>query len=93
MSEISKKKACFGQLEKVFPMGSKGLRQSPDECMVCVDKTECLRLAMQACEGLRVQEAAVDRAYRSGMIGFVARWSRKKDLQRRMADQDKPCRC
>jgi hypothetical protein len=35
--------------------------------------------------GLNLQEKNVDRAYTAGMIGFLGRWSRKKDLQRRLS--------
>ena len=76
---------CYGDLEKVFPEGSDGLRRSPPLCMACVFKTECLRDAMSKKEGLKVQEKNVDRAYESGMMGFFARWSRKKELHREIA--------
>jgi hypothetical protein len=74
---------CYGNLEKVFPEGSDGLRQSPPLCMACVFKSECLRDAMSKNDGLKVQEKNVDRAYDSGMIGFFSRWSRKKELHRK----------
>jgi len=78
---------CYGDIEQVFPMGSDGLRSSPDNCLRCAHKTSCLRQAMQHPEGLRVRETSVDRAYRSGMMGFCERWSRKKDLQRKITAQ------
>ena len=74
---------CFGNLEKVFPQSSDGLRKSPPLCMACVFKTECLRAAMADSEGLKVQDKIVDRAYESGMMGFFSRWSRKKELHRK----------
>jgi hypothetical protein len=40
---------------------------------------------MTAAGGLKLQEENVDRAYTAGMIGFLGRWSRKKDLQRRLS--------
>jgi hypothetical protein len=73
---------CFGDIETVFPPGKNGLRNSPIACMACVFKTECLRAAMKAREGLVVREEQVDRAYDSGMMGFFERWSRKKTLHR-----------
>ena len=79
--------ACFGILENVFPEGEDGLRQSPESCMVCHCKTQCLRTAMEKTEGLDVREGCVDRAYDSGMIGFFGRWSRKKDLHRRRKEK------
>lgn len=71
---------CFGDLETVFPMGETGLRQTPESCMVCVYKTECLRTAMKDKGGIAVREEMVDRAYESGTVGFFERWSRKKAL-------------
>lgn len=71
---------CFGDLESVFPLGEAGLRQTPESCMVCVYKTECLRKAMKEKGGIAVREEMVDRAYESGRVGFFERWSRKKAL-------------
>ncbi|MBU0995425.1 MAG: hypothetical protein KJ737_23255 [Proteobacteria bacterium] len=77
---------CFGNLETVFPKGEDGLRRSPDSCInECMLKTVCLRTAMYKNEsGLKVQEENVDRAYQSGMMGFLERWSRKKSLSRKI---------
>ncbi len=72
---------CYGKLECVFPMGEDGLRETPESCMVCYCKTECLRTAMQGQAGAQVREEKVDRAYAAGMMGFFERWSRKKTLQ------------
>lgn len=74
---------CFSKLECVFPMGPDGLRQTPESCMVCFCKTECLRTALQGDEGAEVHEEKVDRAYEAGTMGFLERWSRKKALHRR----------
>ena len=74
---------CFAQLETVFPMGKDGLRNTPQTCLACRHKTECLRRAIQSRDGLKVREEQVDRAYSSGMIGFLERWSRKKAIERR----------
>ena len=71
---------CFGNLQKVFPMGKDGLRHTPEDCFACLQKTKCLRSAIQSKDGLKVKEEHLDRAYNSGMIGFVERWSRKKRL-------------
>jgi hypothetical protein len=78
----SKYPKCFGHLETVFPMGEDGLRHTPAACLECLYKTECLRTAIQGREGLKVREEHVDRAYDSGMIGFLERWSRKKSIQK-----------
>ena len=76
---------CFGKLENVFPEGEDGLRHSPESCFPCRYKTDCLRTAMTESGGLKIQEINVDRAYQAGMLGFLGRWSRKKDLQRRLS--------
>jgi hypothetical protein len=73
---------CFGDLKKVFPKGTDGLRVTPEECLRCAHKTTCLRSAMGGASGLRVREEMIDRAYRGGMIGFIQRWSQKKSIQR-----------
>ena len=64
-------------------MGKDGLRHTPEDCLACLHKTECLRMAIQSKDGLKVKEEHLERAYNSGMIGFLERWSRKKDFQRR----------
>lgn len=74
---------CFGVLESVFPMGKDGLRTTPAACFPCVFKTECLRAAMEGKEGIEVHEELVDRAYSSGMMKFLERWSRKKQIHRK----------
>lgn len=80
---------CFGLLEIVFPMAEDGLRQSPESCMACRHKTECLRAAMKSRGGLEMQEDKVDKAYASGRLGFMERWSKKKEIQRKMKDSEK----
>ncbi len=73
--------SCFGVLEEVFPLGDDGLRNAPERCFSCFWKTQCLQAAMQKPDGNRVREEMVDRAYSSGLMGFMERWSRKKLLQ------------
>ena len=75
---------CFGKLEIVFPKGIDGLRQTPEACFVCRYRTACLKSAMCQSDGIRAKEESVDRAYRSGMIGFWERWSHKKTLNRQI---------
>jgi len=72
---------CFGLLDTVFPKGEDGLRHSPPPCLDCESKTECLRAAMTGKKGLDVREETVDRAYESGVIGFLERWSMRKHLR------------
>ncbi len=74
---------CFGNLEIVFPMGSRGLRETPDNCMYhCAYKTLCLRQAMSGLKGIEVKEEMVERREKAGVIGFFERWSKKKALNR-----------
>lgn len=79
----ARRASCFGDLSVVFPPSENGLRASPKACMACAYKTECLRMAMTNKNGLRVHEEMVTRAYESGRIGFIERWSRKKQLHQR----------
>lgn len=77
--------ACFGILEKVFPAGKHGLRETPEDCMACSHKTACLKTVLEGADGLKVQEEFLDRAYASGKISFWERWSRKKGLKHQAA--------
>jgi hypothetical protein len=74
---------CFGQLDTVFPMGEDGLRHSPEACLECPHKTDCLRAGLKGDAGLKVHAEHIDRSYESGMIGFASRWSKKKTIERR----------
>jgi hypothetical protein len=78
---------CFGKLDNVFPLGEDGLRHSPESCMVCFCKTECLRAAVTGEEGIQVKKEQVKRAYNSGTISFVERWARKKALENKKKKQ------
>jgi hypothetical protein len=81
------KPQCFGNLAIVFPMQADGLRVTPEECLRCVRKTECLRTAMAHRNGLRVREEMLERAYRGGVISFFQRWSQKKSIHRLKQDK------
>jgi hypothetical protein len=50
---------CFGKLDTVFPLGKDSLRHTPESCMVCFCKTECLRAAIKGPEGVKVEEERV----------------------------------
>ncbi len=85
MTENEKKPPpCFGVLDTVFPKDENGFRNTPAACLRCPQKIPCLKSAMNSPSGLKVREEMVDRAYGSGMIGFLERWSEKKNLQRKM---------
>lgn len=78
----SKPPKCFADLDTVFPLSGDGLRETPPTCMRCAHKTECLRTAIGKASGYTVREEMVDRAYRGGVIGFLQRWSQKKNIHR-----------
>lgn len=75
--------SCFGRLECVFPKSEDGLRHTPQQCLQCSEKVECLRTAVQSEEGQIVREEKLDRAYASGHVSFLERWSRKKKFKQR----------
>lgn len=79
--------SCFGILDLVFPAGDDGARSTPEACLRCRHKTECLRSAMEGADGLKIREEFIDRAYEAGLIGFLERWSKKKDLQRKIKEK------
>ncbi|MBF0376099.1 MAG: hypothetical protein HQK72_01310 [Desulfamplus sp.] len=64
-------------------MGSRGLRETPDNCMyLCAYKTACLKKAMSGSKGIDVREEILERGEKAGVIGFFERWSKKKALSR-----------
>ncbi len=73
--------SCYGKLEIVFPKGEDGLRHSPEKCLSCPHKTPCLRSAVDSSMGREMKEKIVDKAYKTGMINFLERWSKKKLLK------------
>jgi len=77
-----RKPDCYGVIDIVFPMHDDGLRHSPERCMVCVYKTECLRTAIKNPDGIQVQEELVDRSYESKNISFLQRWSKRKYISK-----------
>lgn len=84
MSETEQLPECFGNLEKVFPMGPKGLRETPDDCFYhCPVKTKCLQRAMGTLNGVQVEEEIIERSTKAGAMNFFERWSRKKQAHRR----------
>jgi len=89
VTEESNPLRCFGRLEKVFPMGDDGFRTSPPECMRCTMATACLQAAIRGVEGLEFQEERVDLAYKSGMMGTLERWSKKKLIRKRIEEEQK----
>ncbi|RTZ99197.1 MAG: hypothetical protein DSY89_08815 [Deltaproteobacteria bacterium] len=80
---------CYGRLDRVFPMGKNGFRESPDSCSPCMYKTGCLRQAMAGPEGLKVRVEMVDRSHRDGWRGAFRRWSTRKTLARQIKEVQK----
>ena len=83
---------CFGKLDVVFPIGKNVFRNTPETCLACSCKTECLRSAINRPEGLKVRESAADRAYEAGMMKFIERWSIKKNIHRKIKEDQKHCK-
>ena len=88
--ENNKYPDCFGVLDHVFPMGEEGLRHTPESCLPCIHKIECLKAAMGRSDGLKVREESLDRAYAAGMVGFWERWSQKKSFYRQIKKDLQP---
>jgi hypothetical protein len=86
-NDSEKHPVCYGDLDKVFPLREDGFRVSPVECLQCMHKTRCLKLAIGEARGLSVREEMIDRAYRGGVIGFLQRWSQKKTIYRMKRDK------
>ena len=85
MNKENEKPPCFGILEKVFPMTDTGLRQTPDDCFYhCPVKTKCLQQAMATKDGVKVEEEIIERGTQSGVMNFFERWSRKKQVHRKI---------
>ena len=87
MTQKDKLPPCFGQLESVFPKAEDGLRATPQQCLACSRKTECLKSALAGTGGLNLREELIDRAYEAGAISFLERWSQKKELRRKRKNQ------
>jgi hypothetical protein len=80
---VDSKPECFGDLDRVFPMAEDGLRHSPEACMACKEKTQCLKSAIAGKNQVVMEEEKLDRAYKSGRVSFLERWSKKKTLYHR----------
>ena len=78
------KKDCYGILDKVFPVGERGLREIVPECFHCHERTSCLKSALSTEEGLEMRAEILDRNVPGGLIGRLHLWSQKKELSRLM---------
>lgn len=89
MSIQDNKPDCFGNLEKVFPMTDSGLRETPKKCFEeCPLKTECLKQAMTTKKGAEMEEEIIQRGENAGTVSFFQRWSRKKQIHRKMQKKE-----
>ncbi|MBW1668587.1 MAG: hypothetical protein JRI79_04640 [Deltaproteobacteria bacterium] len=82
------RKQCFGILDKVFPLGERGIREVPGKCFECADRILCLKEALATREGLNFRAELLERDAGSGLVGKLRRWSQKKTLAR-MMDREK----
>ncbi len=73
---------CFGILDKVFPVGSEGLREIVPACCECPEKGPCLKTALKTKEGLALRGEVLDRTPATGFADRIKRWSERKDLSR-----------
>ena len=73
-------KDCFGDLDRVFPMGKEGLREVPQNCFDCNDKKTCLQKALTTKKGLDLKRELLERTPFTGVVGWLKRWSEKKVL-------------
>lgn len=86
---MKNKKECFGILERVFPVGESGMRETPPSCQECADKTECLRAALSTPQGIEFRGELLEQRGPGGFVGVIKRWSRKKELSRLMEQKEK----
>jgi hypothetical protein len=84
MEKVMDRKACYGILDKVFPMGPKGLREIVTECFQCSERVPCLKAALSTREGIEMRAEVLNRHAAGGLIGRLNRWSQKKELSRLM---------
>ncbi len=74
--------SCYGVLEKVFPRSQGGLREVRERCWNCLERVECLRAATSQTGQARLlseERAGRDSALVGGVAGFLQRWSRLKN--------------
>ncbi len=82
-------KECYGILDKVFPVGSDGLREVVTGCFDCYVKRECLQAALKTKEGLGFRSQLLERTPAPGVSGFLRRWSEMKEISKRLREEEK----
>lgn len=80
-------RSCFGILDRVFPLGDRGLREVPPGCFECPARVPCLRAALDTREGIEARADALERQPSGGFLEGLRRWSRKKELSRLMEER------
>lgn len=86
-------KDCFGVLRQVFPMGDGGMREVPERCFECPEKTPCMKAALDTREGIALKGDLLERSPAGGFLGRLRRWSEKKELSARLRDKGKKPAC
>lgn len=81
---VETRKDCFGDLDRVFPVGDKGLREVVPTCYECPEKKECLEAALLTKEGLALKREILKRAPVKGLVGRIRRWSELKTISNLM---------
>ena len=81
-------KVCFGDLDRVFPMGKEGLREVPSDCFECPEKTPCLKTALDSKKGVALRSEVLERVPVRGFVGRLKRWSEKKALNQLMKQKE-----
>ena len=77
--------ACFGDMEKVFPLGADGLREVPPDCWDCGQRVDCLKASVSspgARQDMGEEMARREQDMTGGFSGFLRRWSRLKSQSR-----------
>lgn len=77
---------CFGDIERVFPVGQDGHREVSPDCWPCGERIECLRQAVASRQGkdaLVIERARREEESIGGAAGFFKRWSLLKAHNRR----------
>ncbi len=69
-------------MDKVFPLGMEGLRETPPTCFECPHRKACLEKALATREGIALRSEVLERAPVKGLVERVKRWSEKKQLSR-----------
>ena len=78
------KPECFGVMDKVFPMGPDGLRNTPEGCQKCPEKVACLRAALATPAGAEVNRGGVGPPTPANrMVKGLRRWSALKAARQR----------